>query len=132
MYDIYYTVDNDNNHFETFINSGSHLPFSNYIDITIENHNLSICLIDFYFNQDNLPDFSKSQHLIQYSFDLKSIKKNNGKNFSKSNILLYFGIRHSEFIQFLKITNGKEDLAFNVKKVNLEFIRTMMMKKMQL
>ena len=118
MYDIYYTVDNDNNHFETFINSGSQLPFSNYIDISIDNHNLSICLIDFFFNQDNLPDFSKSQHLIQYSFDLKSIKKNNSKNFSKSTILyLHFGIRHSGFIKFLKITNGKEDLAFNENNV---------------
>ena len=115
MYDIYYTIDGDSNSFRTFVSSGSQLPISKDIFIKINSGNVTKCLIDFYYNKDNIEDFSKSHHLIQYTFDLKNIKKNN-KNFTTSNNLIYlfFIVRQSSFIKFHKITNGnKEELNFN-------------------
>ena len=115
MYDIYYTIDGDSNSFRTFVSSGSQLPISKDIFIKVNSGNITKCLIDFYYNKDNIEDFSKSHHLIQYTFDLKNIKKNN-KNFTTSNNLIYlfFIVRQSSFIKFHKITNGnKEELNFN-------------------
>ncbi len=115
MYDIYYTIDGDSKSFRTFVSSGSQLPISKDIFIKINSGNVTKCLIDFYYNKDNIEDFSKSHHLIQYTFDLKNIKKNN-KNFTTSNNLIYlfFIVRQSSFIKFHKITNGnKEELNFN-------------------
>ena len=115
MYDIYYTIDGDSNSFRTFVSSGSQLPISKDIFIKVNSGNITKCLIDFYYNKDNIEDFSKSHHLIQYTFDLKNIKKNN-QNFTTSNNLIYlfFIVRQSSFIKFHKITNGnKEELNFN-------------------
>ena len=115
MYDIYYTIDGDSKSFRTFVSSGSKLPISKDIYFKVNSSNVTKFIIDFYYNKDNLEDFSKSHHLIQYTFDLKNIKKNN-KNFTTSNNLIYlfFIVRQSSFIKFHKITNGnKEELNFN-------------------
>ena len=121
MYDIYYTINGDSNSFKNFINSGSQLPISKDIFIKITPGNITKCLIDFYYNAENIQDFSKSEHLIQYTFDLKSIKKNNTNFTSKDNIIyLYFIVRQSGFIKFHKIINGdKEELKFGDNNVIL-------------
>ena len=119
MYDIFYTIDGDSKTFTPLLNPGSQLPISESITIRIHSGNLTKSVIDFYYNKDNLEDFSKSEHLIQYTFDLRNIKKNNPNFSSSNNILkLFFIVRQSGFIKFHKIENGaKEELKFNENNV---------------